>query len=73
MSLSRTMHLNWCKERALEYARRGELEQALASFWSDIKKHPETMDISFNMYSIGVSIVTDKDRKQMEMYIQGFM
>ena len=40
---SRAEHLAWCKARALEYVDRGELNQALASFTSDLGKHPETV------------------------------
>ena len=35
-------HLKWCKERALQYADRGDLTGAAASMASDMLKHPET-------------------------------
>jgi len=34
--------LAWCKQRALEYADRGDAEQAFNSMASDLGKHPET-------------------------------
>ena len=40
---TRAEHLAWCKARALEYVELGELSQALASFMSDLGKHPETV------------------------------
>jgi hypothetical protein len=38
---TRAEHLAWCKERAIEYADRGDLAGAMASMGSDLNKHPE--------------------------------
>lgn len=35
-------HYQWCIERAMQYARRGDMPQAWASFISDCRKHPGT-------------------------------
>jgi Tfp pilus assembly protein PilF len=35
-------HLNWAIERALEYFDQGDRQNALASFLSDVRKHPGT-------------------------------
>lgn len=40
---TRQQHLQWCKQRALEYCDGGDLNQALASMASDLGKHPETV------------------------------
>jgi len=40
--MNRQEHLEWCKERALEYVDINDLQQALASMMSDLSKHPET-------------------------------
>lgn len=40
--MSREDHLNWSKDRALEYADRGDVANAMASLGSDLNKHPET-------------------------------
>ena len=40
--MTRSEHLAWCKERALEYANMGEFQSAVASMGSDLRKHPET-------------------------------
>lgn len=40
--MTRAEHLAWCKQRALEYVERGELNDAYASMASDLDKHPET-------------------------------
>ena len=39
---TRAEHLQWCKDRAFEYADRGDLANAVASMCSDLRKHPET-------------------------------
>jgi hypothetical protein len=35
-------HLAWCVERAMEYANRGDMPHAWASFASDVNKHDGT-------------------------------
>lgn len=42
--MDRTEHLTWSKERALEYADRGDTPGTLASLASDLGKHEETAD-----------------------------
>ena len=40
--MTRTEHIEWCKDRALEYTDVGEPTEAFASVMSDLRKHPET-------------------------------
>ena len=40
--ITRTEHLAWCKERALEYVDAGDIDGGLASMLSDLGKHKET-------------------------------
>ena len=40
--MDRSEHLQWCKDRAMEYVRVGDIDQAFASFSSDMSKHSET-------------------------------
>ena len=42
--MTRSEHLAWCKTRALEYCKVGNIDDALASMLSDLGKHPETVD-----------------------------
>ncbi len=44
--MDRTEHLQWCKDRALEYITMGDTSQAFASFCSDMSKHRETANHS---------------------------
>ena len=39
--MTRAEHLQWAKDRALEYADRGDMTNAIASMCSDLRKHPE--------------------------------
>ena len=40
--MTRQEHLEWCKQRALEYVDAGNIGDAWASMVSDLKKHEET-------------------------------
>ncbi len=40
--MNRSEHLQWCKNRAMEYLGNGDPKNAIASFMSDMGKHPET-------------------------------
>ncbi len=40
--MDRAEHLQWCKDRAIAYVDTNDLDQAFASFSSDMGKHPET-------------------------------
>lgn len=42
--MNRQEHLDWCKQRALEYLNRNEPMKAWTSFGSDMNKHDETRD-----------------------------
>lgn len=39
---TRQEHLDWCKQRALEYIKAGDAKNAFGSMMSDLTKHPET-------------------------------
>ncbi len=40
--MNRAEHLAWCKERALEYADKGDVGSAMSSLMQDLALHPET-------------------------------
>lgn len=40
--MTRSEHLQWCKDRALELINKGHIAEGMASFTSDMGKHPET-------------------------------
>jgi len=70
---TRTKHLQWCKDRALEYCDMGDAIQAWASMSSDLSKHPETanhpaIQIGLMMVMSGMLENVNKTRK----FIEGF-
>lgn len=71
--MNRQEHLEWCKERAIEYVERGEIKDAFASFQSDMRKHKETA------YHKGLKLMTDlfmggqlNKPSEMKKCIEGF-
>ncbi len=52
-TITRQEHLEWCKQRALEYVDAGDLQGAFASFASDTSKHPETADVKQTVLNLG--------------------
>jgi hypothetical protein len=70
---TREEHLQWCKDRALEYWRAGDLESACASMVSDLNKHEEAKNFN-NWFILGLGIiyVTQGDYAGMKRWIEGF-
>lgn len=42
--MTRAEHVEWSKQRALEYVDHGDVVQAFSSLASDLRKHPATED-----------------------------
>lgn len=42
--MNRQEHLQWAKDRALEYVRIGDFKSAVASMGGDLREHPELKD-----------------------------
>lgn len=71
--MTRDEHLQWCKDRALEYVDAGDLKNAVISMASDIQKHEETAS------HVGVALLITlfalghlNTQVQMRHYIEGF-
>lgn len=71
--MTRQEHLAWAKERAIEYADRGEVGNAVASLTSDLGKHPETAGHS-GLELMGMLAVTGNLEQPGELrrFIEGF-
>jgi hypothetical protein len=54
---TREEHLAWCKQRALEYIDRGQLNEGLTSMMSDMSKHPETHAPSLYQMTVGLMMI----------------
>lgn len=73
--MNRADHLQWCKDRAMEYVKSGDLPQAVTSMLSDLSKHPETEASSRGVCAqIGFMELTrtPPTRERIEKYINGF-
>lgn len=71
--MTRAEHLQWCKNRALEYVRQGDLEQAFTSMASDMNKHPETQGHS--AIQLGMILLMGghlNTAYEMRKFIEGF-
>lgn len=70
---TRKEHLDWAKQRAIDYVDQGDFKGALASMMSDLGKHVETRDhmgIQLGMFlrlsgSLGTA-------QEMRDFIEGF-
>ncbi len=40
--MDRNEHLQWCRDRAIKHVNAGDINQAFASFSSDMSKHSKT-------------------------------
>jgi hypothetical protein len=67
-------HMAWCKSRALEYVERGDLQNAIASFASDVRKEEctDSLAISMLVVNVGIPLVTANDRVGLRRFIEGF-
>ena len=71
--MNRTEHLDWCKQRALEYVDQDDMQNAFSSMISDLGKHEKTAghpatammsQLFFNGHL--------NDAAKMREYIEGF-
>ena len=70
--MTRQEHLQWCKNRALEYLNRGDLVNAIASMLSDLSRHDETRDIGEKLRQLGMLYVINNDSAGARRFIEGF-
>lgn len=71
--MTRSEHLQWCKDRAIEYTKAGKVSEAFSSFSSDMSKHSETsnhsaLQLGFSLF-FGGHLNT---AAEMEKWILGF-
>lgn len=70
--MNRQEHLQWCKDRALEYIDT-DLGHAFASFLGDMNKHPETSN--HLALEKGMTLMLSNNlstQHQMRQWIEGF-
>lgn len=71
---SRTKHLQWCKDRANEYAYAGNLRDAVSSMISDLQKwdHGPMYDLELIKLMFQDGVHFRKSRDDMLHWIDGF-
>lgn len=73
MTTSRSEHLQSCKDRALEYVDRGDIQQAFTSMGSDLNKHDETRDHPGIQIGVGLMLIGQLGTQdEMRKFINGF-
>lgn len=70
--MTRSEHLQWCKDRALHYANDGDLSSAAASMMSDLAKHPETASNKSLLFMLVLPALSAGDSKGVIDWITGF-
>lgn len=71
--ITRKDHLEWCKNRALEYVNSENIGEALASFMSDMNKHTKTRD--HLALKLGMQLIISghlNTQQKMREWIVGF-
>ena len=71
---TREEHLKWCKQRAMEYVKAGDYQQAMASMLSDLRKHPENESAANGICAqLGImELMNGPTRESITRYIEGF-
>jgi hypothetical protein len=69
--MTRDKHLAWCKARALEYVKAGDLDQAVKSMGSDLDKHPE-LECNPYLLLVGEKDAANGDARAVKLWIEGF-
>ena len=70
---TRSEHVAWCKQRALELVDAGDLNGAFASMGSDLNKHPETQNhagVQLGMMMLMGGFLSTP--QEMRKFIEGF-
>ncbi len=71
--MTREKHIEWCKQRALEYIDINDINQAWASMCSDLGKHSETFGHSG--IELGTAMIMAghlSSQAEMRKFILGF-
>ena len=70
--MDRAEHLDWCKQRALEYVDNGDMLAAFASFQQDMGNHSETANhLALEMGSMLLLSGDLSTAHQMREWIEG--
>lgn len=69
--MTRSEHLQWAKDRALQYLDAGDLNDAFTSMASDLEKHPET-SVPPVLMQLGMMELMNRNAEGIRRWIVGF-
>lgn len=71
---TREDHLQWCKDRAMEYVNKNDFANAVTSMLSDLEKHAETAQSASGILAqLGMFELMNRPTKEsISKYIEGF-
>lgn len=69
--MTRQEHMQWCKDRALEYVKLGDGKEAMMSMISDLRKHEDTVKSVPISFAIMLTVDSD-DIEAVKNFITGF-
>lgn len=70
--MTRDEHLQWCKDRALEYVTRGDLHNAVTSMMSDLRKHADFQGETYSFLMLAGMMDIAKGPEAVKRWINGF-
>lgn len=70
--MTRSEHLQWCKDRALKYLDAGDFRQAATSMMSDLSKHPETANYPAVLNQLVMLKLINRNVEGVRRWIVGF-
>ena len=71
--MTRSEHLQRCKDRAIEYINNGDIQQGITSMMSDLTKHPETENHAGIGLAMGFLMIGKPSTiSEAEKFINGF-
>ncbi len=70
--MSRTEHLQWANDRALEYVASGDLQGAIASMTSDLRKHDDFDSPVYAFMSLVGMREIERGPEAVKRWITGF-
>lgn len=69
---TRAEHLQFCKDRAMEYVNAGDYQNAVTSMMSDLGKHPETEKSVQTAMMLAPLVMMNPSRSEAERFVLGF-
>jgi hypothetical protein len=71
--MTREEHLQWCKDRAMEYVEREDYSSAIASMGTDLNLHPQTRDHAGIQLGVALLMIGKLNTYEEALeFIQGF-